>query len=222
MPSKSKSQQRLFGWVHACQKGTAKNCPSNIAKVAGSISPEDAEDFARTKHKGLPERKKKMKKKKKKESLKSFREFMSNLNESLDAQNRGIASLLQTTPEEEDQLKAQSGQLLNPMVRKLGILLNGLEQKLGGTNNQAAENADQWHAQAVKLLYVAFKMAAAGGKRQWNDSMLRRNIQKGMNNPTNNARPQQHTPANNQNQNQNQNAGGGGGGGGPTPLHNLG
>lgn len=58
MPSKSKSQQRLFGWVHACQKGTAKNCPDNVSKIAGSISYKDAEDFARTKHKGLPEKKK--------------------------------------------------------------------------------------------------------------------------------------------------------------------
>jgi hypothetical protein len=30
-------------------------------KTAGSISPKDAEDFARTKHDGLPEKKKKKK-----------------------------------------------------------------------------------------------------------------------------------------------------------------
>jgi hypothetical protein len=148
-----------------------------------------------------------------------------NFSENLDAQNKGIASLLQMNPEEEEQLKSQSGQLISPFVRKMGILLSSLEQKLGGNNNQNGENTDQWHQQAVKLLYVAFKMAAAGGKKQWNDSMLRKNIQKGMNNkqqnqaqnnnqqPQNNNQPVQQQPQNNQ---PNQQAGKG-----PTPLNNL-
>ena len=224
MSSKSKSQQRLFGWVHACQKGTAKNCPSSISKVASSISPEDAEDFARTKQKGLPERKKKVKKKKKeKESLKSFREFMDALNENLDAQNRGIASALQMTPEEEQQIKAQSSQILPTYVRKIGILLDKLEKQLGAsTNNTAAENTDAWHAQALKLLYVAFKMAEAGGKRQWNDTMLRRNIQKGVTNAKTQQQQQQTQQQPQPNQNVGNAAGAGGGGGkGPTPLHQL-
>ena len=56
MPAKSKSQQRFFGMVHACQK-TGDCASSKIKKVAGDISHKDADDFASTKHKGLPEKK---------------------------------------------------------------------------------------------------------------------------------------------------------------------
>lgn len=57
MPSRSKSQQRLFGMVHAYQKGKLKNAPEEVKNIARSISDEDAEHFAKTKHKGLPEKK---------------------------------------------------------------------------------------------------------------------------------------------------------------------
>ena len=58
MPAKSKSQQRFFGMVSAAQKGELENPSSEVAKVAGEISKKDAKDFASTKHKGLPEKKK--------------------------------------------------------------------------------------------------------------------------------------------------------------------
>ena len=58
MPAKSKSQQRFFGMVRAAQKGELENPSSEVAKVAGEISKKDAKDFASTKHKGLPEKKK--------------------------------------------------------------------------------------------------------------------------------------------------------------------
>jgi len=62
MPSKSKSQQRFFGMVRACQK--KGKCPSSeVSKVAKEISKKDADDFAKTKHKGLPNKVKKKKKK---------------------------------------------------------------------------------------------------------------------------------------------------------------
>jgi len=70
--AESRSQQRLMGWVHACQK-SGKCGSEKIEKVAKSIKPKDAEDFAKTKHKGLPERKEKKKKKKK---FKTFNEWM--------------------------------------------------------------------------------------------------------------------------------------------------
>ena len=57
MPAKSKSQQRLFGMVHAYQKGELKNVSKNIEEIAAHISEEDAEHFAKTKHKKLPEKK---------------------------------------------------------------------------------------------------------------------------------------------------------------------
>ena len=57
MPARSKSQQRLFGMVHAYQKGKLKDAPEEVKEIARSISEEDAEHFAKTKHKGLPEKK---------------------------------------------------------------------------------------------------------------------------------------------------------------------
>lgn len=62
MPAKSKSQQRLFGMVHAYQKGELENPSDEIKDIAKSISKKDAEDFAETKHKGLPNKVKKTKK----------------------------------------------------------------------------------------------------------------------------------------------------------------
>lgn len=62
MPARSKSQQRLFGMVHAYQKGELKDPPEKIRELADRISEEDAEHFARTKRKRLPERKSEEKK----------------------------------------------------------------------------------------------------------------------------------------------------------------
>jgi len=53
----SKKQQRFFGMVRAAQKGEGAASPE-VAKVASEISKKDAKDFAKTKHKGLPEKKK--------------------------------------------------------------------------------------------------------------------------------------------------------------------
>jgi len=53
--AKSKAQQRFFGMVKACQDGG--DCPSkSIKDAAGSMKSSDVEDFASTKHKGLPEK----------------------------------------------------------------------------------------------------------------------------------------------------------------------
>ena len=54
----SKKQQRFFGMVRAAHKGELENPSSEIVKVADNISVKDAKDFASTKHKGLPEKKK--------------------------------------------------------------------------------------------------------------------------------------------------------------------
>jgi hypothetical protein len=63
--AKSKSQQKFFGMVHAAQKGE-KPASKEVGKVAKDMSKKDAEDFASTKHKGLPD---KVKKKKVDESI---------------------------------------------------------------------------------------------------------------------------------------------------------
>ena len=58
MPAVSKAQQRFFGMVRSAQKGEMKNPSSEVLDVADDISVKDAKKFAKTKHKGLPEKKK--------------------------------------------------------------------------------------------------------------------------------------------------------------------
>jgi hypothetical protein len=78
MPAKSKSQQRLMGMVHSYNKGEFPDAPQMVKDIAKSMKKKDTEEFASTKHKGLPEHvpekkdKKKKKKKKKKSKKKSF------------------------------------------------------------------------------------------------------------------------------------------------------
>ena len=60
MPAKSKSQQRLFGMLHAYNKGElhgSKSLMRKMKSMSGRISDEDARHFAETPHKGLPEKK---------------------------------------------------------------------------------------------------------------------------------------------------------------------
>ena len=54
--AKSKAQQRFMGMVHAAQKGELDNPSPAVKKAAASMSDKDAEDFASTKQKGLPEK----------------------------------------------------------------------------------------------------------------------------------------------------------------------
>jgi len=62
----SKKQQKFMGMVHAAQKGE-KPASKEVAKTSRSMSKKDAEDFASTKHEGLPEKKKSEGKKKSKD-----------------------------------------------------------------------------------------------------------------------------------------------------------
>ena len=57
MPAVSKAQQKFFGMVRAAQKGEMENPSSEVAKAASSMSKSDVKKFAKTKHKGLPEKK---------------------------------------------------------------------------------------------------------------------------------------------------------------------
>jgi hypothetical protein len=50
----SQAQQKFMGMVHAAQKGSKAASPA-VAKVAKSMGKKDAQDFAATKHKGLPQ-----------------------------------------------------------------------------------------------------------------------------------------------------------------------
>lgn len=57
--AKSKNQQQFMGMVHAAQKGETPASPE-VAKVAKSMKKKDVTDFAKTKHKGLPTKVKKV------------------------------------------------------------------------------------------------------------------------------------------------------------------
>jgi hypothetical protein len=53
----SKSQQRFMGMVHAKKKGEMKGGSEEVSKAASSMTGKEAEKFASTKHKGIPEKK---------------------------------------------------------------------------------------------------------------------------------------------------------------------
>ena len=55
MPAQSKSQQRFFGVVKAMQKGDIPK-KGKAGKIAKTMSKDDVDDFASTKHKGKPEK----------------------------------------------------------------------------------------------------------------------------------------------------------------------
>ena len=54
--AKSKAQQKFFGMVRAKQKGEMPNASPEVTAAAKSISAKEAKKFAKTKHKGLPEK----------------------------------------------------------------------------------------------------------------------------------------------------------------------
>ena len=54
MPANSIAQRRLMGMVHAAQDGELKNPSPEVKKVASSIKPKDAKDFASTPEIDLP------------------------------------------------------------------------------------------------------------------------------------------------------------------------
>ena len=65
MPSKSKKQQRFMGMLYHCKE--TGDCPDkDIKEKAKKIKKKDVQDFAGTKHKGLPEKVRKKKRKKRK------------------------------------------------------------------------------------------------------------------------------------------------------------
>lgn len=66
MPAKSKAQQRLMGMAYAYAKGELPGASKEVKELAKSMSKKDLKEFAKTKHKGLPEKVKKKKKKKSK------------------------------------------------------------------------------------------------------------------------------------------------------------
>jgi hypothetical protein len=53
----SKAQQRFMGMVYATKSGEMKAPSSEVASAAAGMTTKQAKDFAKTNHKGLPEKK---------------------------------------------------------------------------------------------------------------------------------------------------------------------
>ena len=58
--AKSKAQQRIMGMALAMQRGKSDIGSRTVARIAADMPPEELEKFAKTKHKGLPVRVKKV------------------------------------------------------------------------------------------------------------------------------------------------------------------
>jgi hypothetical protein len=69
--SVSQAQQKLMGMALAYKRGKMDDATDEVKKLADSMSEKDLEDYAKTKHEGLPM---------KKESLQAFKVFRSNIN----------------------------------------------------------------------------------------------------------------------------------------------
>ena len=92
--AKSKSQQRFFGMVRSAQKGEMEKASPEVSKAADSMSMSSVKDFAKTKHKGLPEKKvkkesfeggvQKARRDYRSGTLLTFKQFMSKLTDILD------------------------------------------------------------------------------------------------------------------------------------------
>jgi hypothetical protein len=81
MPAQSKSQQKFFGVVKSMQKGDIPK-KGRAGKIAKTMSKDDVDDFASTKHKGKPE---KVKKEQRVKNLikKIVREELAKMNEAI-------------------------------------------------------------------------------------------------------------------------------------------
>lgn len=96
----SKAQQKFMGMVHAAKKGE-KPASKEVAKAAKGMSKKEAEKFASTKHKGLPEKKKKTD-----EATITFRKHVKVVNES-------ISYLLNEDEEEKANTITAAGDIAN-------------------------------------------------------------------------------------------------------------
>jgi hypothetical protein len=99
----SKKQQKFMGMVHAAQKGE-KPASKEVAKVAKTMKKKDAEDFAGTKHKGLPEKKKSAK-----ESLESAVDEILEAAKKPDADGDGVPDWADKKPGKDDHAGKKKG-----------------------------------------------------------------------------------------------------------------
>ena len=140
MPAKSKAQQRFFGVVKGIQKG--KSGEGKAKKAADTMSKKDVDDFASTKHKGLPNRVKK-------ETMvrelikKLVREVMTEMNEGKLKEGKGVDKVLDMA--NNNSFGKLGGKTVDAMSANL---FKTVYDKLTGSNKEKIDKMNE------KQLYV--------------------------------------------------------------------
>jgi phage anti-repressor protein len=150
----SRQQQKFMGMAHAMQKGERiKGASPELKKVAKTMKKGDVEDFAKTKHKGLPEKKKK------------------------DVDETTVAGAVATAPAGGKAAKGMmfgkgvyEGQIAESFERKLNMITEGMYINMSmdenGTKSLTVSATDDDAMQLAQLL----KMAGIGSSSGYQET----------------------------------------------------
>ena len=139
MPAQSKSQQRFFGVVKAMQKGDIPK-KGRAGKIAKSMSKDDVDDFASTKHKGKPEKVKREQR---------VREL--------------IKKMVREELDEKTKIGARKTGPLSPkQSREVGSLKNYMKK-----NNPFREEEDDLNENSDTFVNILNKFGFKKGARDW-------------------------------------------------------
>jgi hypothetical protein len=146
----SRQQQKFMGMARAMQKGERiKGASPELKKVAKTMSKSDVEDFAKTKHKGLPEKKKK------------------------DVDETTVAGSVATAPAGGKAAKGMQfgkgvyeGQIAESFERKLNMITEGMNINMSmdenGTKSLTVSATDDDAMQLAQLLKMAGLGSSSG------------------------------------------------------------
>jgi len=150
----SRQQQKFMGMARAMQKGERiKGASADLKKVAKTMSKGDVEDFAKTKHKGLPDKKKK------------------------DVGETTVAGAVATAPAGGKAAKGMmfgkgvyEGQIAESFERKLNMITEGMNINMSmdenGTKSLTVSATDDDAMQLAQLL----KMAGIGSSSGYQET----------------------------------------------------
>ena len=146
----SRQQQKFMGMAHAMQKGKKiKGASPELKQVAKTMKKGDVEDFAKTKHKGLPEKKKK------------------------DVDETTVAGAVATAPAGGKAAKGMmfgkgvyEGQIAESFERKLNMITEGMNINMSmdenGTKSLTVSATDDDAMQLAQLLKMAGLGSSSG------------------------------------------------------------
>ena len=146
----SRQQQKFMGMAHAMQKGKKiKGASPELKQVAKTMKKGDVEDFAKTKHKGLPEKKKK------------------------DVEETTVAGAVATAPVGGKAAKGMQfgkgvyeGQIAESFERKLNMITEGMSINMSmgedGTKSLTVSATDDDAMQLAQILKMAGLGSSSG------------------------------------------------------------